>query len=141
MSLTGTSTSSSRIRQDGCVTRNGHSSAFHIVSFGVHWLYHWFLYSTLLSHSSIAWAAHGLYIVDGKRPYLARHIRQRLARPTCRRLSHPLRMRGNGGVFVHLHDECTNQRKAIRRSDPVHHWGNRFSILYIRLSRFEAEVL
>jgi hypothetical protein len=48
---------------------------------------------------------------------------------------------GNGGVFVHLHDECTNQRKAIRRSDPVHHWGNRFSILYIRLSRFEAEVL
>jgi hypothetical protein len=26
-----------------------------------------FLYSTLLSHSSIAWAAHGLYNVDGKR--------------------------------------------------------------------------
>jgi hypothetical protein len=48
---------------------------------------------------------------------------------------------GNGGVFVHLHDECTNQRKAIRRSDPVHPWGNRFSILYIRLSRSEAEVL
>jgi hypothetical protein len=42
---------------------------------------------------------------------------------------------GNGGVFVHLHDECTNQRKAIRRSDPVHHWGNRFSILYISLEQ------
>ena len=103
MSSTGTSTSSSRIRQDGCVTRNGHNSAFHIgVSFGVPWLYHWFLYSTLLSHSSIAWAAHGLYNVDGKRPYLTRHIRQRWARPTCRRLGRPLRMR-RMAVYLYIY--------------------------------------
>ena len=33
------------------------------------------------------------------------------------------------------------KRKAIRRSDPGHHWGNRFSILYITLSRLEVEAL
>ena len=80
-----------------------------------------------------------MYNVDGKRPYRVRHIRQRLARPTYGRLGRPLIDEENGGIFVHLYDECTNPRKAIRRSDPVHHYGNRFSILYIMLSRFEVE--
>jgi hypothetical protein len=140
VSSTGTSTSSSRIRQDGCVTRNGHNSAFHIgVSSGVHWL---------LSMVSSTLLCYRIAVLHGRRmgctvlmasAYRVRHIRQRLARPTYGRLGRPLIDEENGGIFVHLYDECTNPRKAIGRSDPVHHYGDRFSILYIMLSRFEVE--
>ena len=110
ISSAGTSAaSSSRIGQNGCVTRDGHNSAFHIgVSFGV---YCWVLYSPLLSHSSTHGRRMGCtWLTASALTWLDIFGSGWLDQ--CAGDETISWGREDGGVSVHFNDERTNQKRG-----------------------------